>query len=127
MKNGRHISEKRESTDNISHGSLLCSSIWILILLLVVVQAGCRSDQAADRLPPGDPDNGGLWLPEGFEAVVVAESIGRARHLVVNENGDVYVMLRNSEPVAVMALRDTTGDGKADLVNIRETAILERP
>jgi hypothetical protein len=36
--------------------------------------------------------NGGLILPDGFEAVVVVDSLpGRARHLAVNENGDIYV------------------------------------
>ena len=36
--------------------------------------------------------NGGLFLPDGFEAVVVVDSLpGRARHLAVNENGDIYV------------------------------------
>ncbi|MEE9579313.1 MAG: cytochrome C, partial [Gemmatimonadota bacterium] len=35
-----------------------------------------------------DPGNGGLELPPGFCAVVVADSIGRGRHLVVAPNGD---------------------------------------
>ncbi|MEJ7682382.1 MAG: hypothetical protein WKG06_31930 [Segetibacter sp.] len=46
------------------------------------------------QLPPGDPGNGGLYLPTGFEAVVVADSIGPARHIAVNDNGDIYVKLR---------------------------------
>ena len=69
-------------------------------------------------LPPSDPDNGGLLLPGGFEALVVADSIGRARHIAVNGNGDIYVKLRSSaegEPGNV-ALRDTSGDGKADVI-----------
>ena len=45
-------------------------------------------------LPPSDPDNGGITLPGGFEAVVVTDSIGPARHLAVNDNGDIYVKLR---------------------------------
>ena len=36
--------------------------------------------------------NGGLFLPDGFEATVVVDSLpGRARHLAVNDNGDIYV------------------------------------
>lgn len=67
-------------------------------------------------LPPGDPDHG-LFLPEGFDALVVADSIGRARHLAVNKNGDIYVKLRYSETGGSnIALRDTTGDGKADII-----------
>lgn len=69
-------------------------------------------------LPPSDKDNGGLILPKGFEALVVADSIGRARHIAVNTNGDIYVKLRSSaagEPGNV-ALRDTNNDGKADII-----------
>ena len=34
-----------------------------------------------------------IKLPSGFGAKVIAEKLGRARHLVVNSNGDVYVKL----------------------------------
>lgn len=77
----------------------------------------CGSEKPAADLPAGDRGNGGLRLPEGFEAVVVADEIGPARHLVVNDNGDVYVKLRRSyEDGTLVALRDTTGDGKADII-----------
>ncbi|HXF95627.1 MAG TPA: PQQ-dependent sugar dehydrogenase [Gemmatimonadales bacterium] len=69
---------------------------------------------AQGRLPPCDPDNAGLTLPLGFCALIVADSVGRARHLVVAENGDVFVALRG-ERGGVLALRDTTGDGRADV------------
>lgn len=68
-------------------------------------------------LPKGDPDNGGLALPGGFEAVVVADSIGRARHLAIRENGDIYVKLRAvTAEGGNVALRDTNNDGKADII-----------
>ncbi|CAG5018703.1 hypothetical protein DYBT9275_06054 [Dyadobacter sp. CECT 9275] len=68
-------------------------------------------------LPKGDPDNGGLFLPGNFEAVVVADSIGSARHLAVNKNGDIYVKLRRVGPKGgSVALRDTDNDGKADII-----------
>lgn len=65
--------------------------------------------------PTCPPDNAGLTLPPGFCALVVAESIGNARHLVVLENGDVLVAARGAAG-GVRLLRDTTGDGKADIV-----------
>ena len=70
------------------------------------------------RLPAGDPDNGGLLLPANFEAVVVVDSLpGRARHIAVNDNGDIYVKSRFSKPDGRnAALRDTDGDGKADII-----------
>ncbi len=82
--------------------------------MLVIALARCSPEL---ELPPGDSDNGGLFLPEGFEAVVVVDSLkGRARHLAVNDNGDIYVKARFSESGGNIALRDTTGDGKADIV-----------
>ena len=64
---------------------------------------------------PCDPDNGGLELPEGFRATVVASQVGAARHLVVAPNGDVFVATAGREGGGVVALRDTSGDGKADV------------
>ena len=71
-----------------------------------------------DGLPLGDPDNGGLFLPGDFEAVVVVDSLeGRARHLTVNTNGDIYVKLRfPNDEGGNAALRDTDNDGKADII-----------
>ena len=57
----------------------------------------------------------GLRLPDGFQAEVFADGVGRGRHLVVRDNGDVYVRLREpSEGGSVVALRDEDGDGVAD-------------
>ena len=62
-------------------------------------------------------DNAGLKLPSGFCALVVADSIPRARHLKVAPNGDVLVAFAGTRdtPGGVVALRDTTGDGRADV------------
>ena len=72
--------------------------------------------QCKNGTPHGDPDNGGLLLPEGFEAVVVVDSLpGKARHLAVNDNGDIYVKLMHTvRGQGNVALRDDDGDGKAD-------------
>src|SRR5262245_16421179 len=66
--------------------------------------------------PACDADNGGLKLPTGFCAAVVAENVGRARHLIVLPNGDVFVSTQNGRGSrgGVVALRDTDGDGKLD-------------
>lgn len=87
-----------------------------LIILLAIGLISCGEDGAKDALPPADPDNGGLVLPDGFEALVVADSSGRARHIAVRDNGDIYIKLRAPGHRGVAALRDTTGDGKADIL-----------
>lgn len=59
-----------------------------------------------------------IQLPTGFKAIVVADDLaGRARHLAVNTNGDIYVQMPElSSGKGLAALRDTTGDGHADIV-----------
>jgi glucose/arabinose dehydrogenase len=66
--------------------------------------------------PACDADNGGLTLPPGFCASLVADNVGKARHLVVAPNGDLFVSLQGGRGQAsgVMGLRDTDGDGKMD-------------
>ncbi len=64
------------------------------------------------ELPVCARDNGGLTVPGGFCALVVAHDAGPVRHLVVAPNGDIFV---NRERGGVLALRDTSGDGVADV------------
>lgn len=85
----------------------------LVVLLIGFGLVHCQGTQ----LPPGDLDNGGFILPEGFEAVVVVDNLGPARHLAVRDNGDVYIKLRSpSEDGENVALRDTDNDGKADII-----------
>lgn len=95
-------------------------------LLLVFALGACDTGQgdnaqAVDTRPDCDPDNGGITLPEGFCATVVAEAVGRARHLEVAPNGDVFVAIQNSRGSegntvtgGVVILRDQDGDGRAE-------------
>ncbi|HNP21134.1 MAG TPA: PQQ-dependent sugar dehydrogenase [Panacibacter sp.] len=87
---------------------ILAIGIW---LSSAVFFTQCKSELK------GDADNGGLMLPNGFEALVVVDSLGSARHLAVNDNGDIYVKLRASYPDGSnVAMRDEDGDGKADVI-----------
>lgn len=62
-----------------------------------------------------DADNAGLKLPAGFGALKVADGIGRARHIAVTAQGDVYVkLMRVADGKGIVRLRDTNGDGKAE-------------
>lgn len=65
-----------------------------------------------------------LVLPKGFEATVVHEGVGVARHLAVRDNGDIYVTTHQlaflgfdpAKRIGIVALRDTNGDHKPDVV-----------
>jgi len=89
-----------------------------VLLLIVLVIISCS--KISRTLPAGSPDNGGLFLPVNFEALVVVDSIGKARHLAVNDNGDIYVKLTFNRAMkgsgGTVGLRDLNKDGRADSI-----------
>jgi glucose/arabinose dehydrogenase len=87
----------------------------ILLLIALFFVTSCQNKKPI-VIPSPDKDNGGLFLPDGFGALVVADSVGPTRHLAVNDNGDIYVKLRIIDgDLGNVALRDTNFDGKADI------------
>jgi glucose/arabinose dehydrogenase len=111
-----------------------------LVVLAGWTLAGCRSET---RRPAGDStraggtttgavasaacpsDNGGLTLPAGFCATIFADSVGHARHIAAAPNGDVYVNTWSGAYYGgdkgppggyLVVLRDTTRDGRADVI-----------
>ncbi len=65
-----------------------------------------------------DSTNGGITLTRGFCAMVAHPGIGRARHMAVAENGDVFVALNNTRESrgGVVVLRDADRDGRLEEV-----------
>jgi len=88
----------------------------IFLFLSLILLTNCQNNKTF-ILPKADADNGGLYFPDGFESVVVVDSVGAARHLAVNNNGDIYIKLRTDKGRnGNVALRDTDNDGKADII-----------
>lgn len=92
-------------------------------LLAALLIAGCslqaQKEEATTEIVC-TPGNGGITLPEGFCATLVIDSLGlgddhSARHIAVAPNGDIYVKTRSQEG-GIAALRDTTGDFRADII-----------
>lgn len=91
---------------------LSCSLRRASTVALVTV-AGVTDGAHAQRCAP---DNAGLTLPPSFCALVVAEGLGVARHIAVAPNGDLFLaLLDHGGPTGMLLLRDTTGDGVADV------------
>ncbi len=89
-------------------------AILFFIAVLLVITSGC---QTGPQLPAADEDNGGLFLPDDFRALVVVDSVGPTRHIVVNDNGDIYARLSHArDGRGTVALRDLDNDGKADSI-----------
>ncbi len=75
--------------------------------------------------PPSCSGDTGLKVPPGFCASVFADSLGHTRHLIVAANGVVYLntwsgkYFEGSRPPVggfLVALQDSTGRGKANLI-----------
>ena len=82
-------------------------------LLITLIAVSCSDDVGLSF----DENNGGLFLPEGFKALVVHEGVGKSRHIAVNHNGDIYVKLaKDFGRDGNVALRDADGDGKAEII-----------
>ncbi len=84
------------------------------VALASVAAAGAQSSSLPLPLPT---------FPAGFTATLFTEGLATPRHIAVRDNGDVYVTLRSGasqdpptdEPGGIVALRDTNGDGVADI------------
>ena len=75
-----------------------------LFLVLLAIAVFCSESKLAAQ--------SAITVPAGFRSTTVVNGLGRARHLVVNTNGDIYIKLsrlRNGK--GIIRLRDKNGDG----------------
>ncbi len=103
--------------------SLCCAAFCALgSLAAAQPQSGARK-RTKSATCPGDDTK--LALPAGFCGTIFADGIGHARHMAVSSSGVVYVNIwsgtyyGNDVPKPggfLVALRDTTGRGKADRI-----------
>ncbi|HEY1874065.1 MAG TPA: hypothetical protein VGG67_06660, partial [Steroidobacteraceae bacterium] len=102
------------------------SGVILASAVLLLARVGSARDAAAATAASTDScPNAGLKLPPGFCATVFADQLGHTRHLVVAGNGVVYVntwsgRYYGDQPTPaggfLIALRDTSGSGKADVI-----------
>ncbi len=102
-------------------------SALLAVILVSLLSISCDDpDSASEKIGNMEPrqgfqcdtDNGGLTLPDGFCAAVVADYLGIVRHIAVHENGTIYASQRhrNLNVGGLLALSDEDGDGRMDSV-----------
>jgi glucose/arabinose dehydrogenase len=85
-----------------------------VLLLVICVNTSCNEPDKTGTVQ-ADKENAGLELPEGFSALVIADSVGQARHLAVTDNGNVFVKLNRAvDGRGILMLSDKDGDGKME-------------
>ncbi|HYB98385.1 MAG TPA: hypothetical protein VEC57_04550 [Candidatus Limnocylindrales bacterium] len=77
----------------------------------LIAGASVVAGAGAAAAPACDGDNAGLTLPSGFCALVVADAVGKPRHLAVSSVGEIVAADADG---GVLILRDRDGDGKAE-------------
>jgi glucose/arabinose dehydrogenase len=86
---------------------------YLMIVFLLLIACNPKQNETIKQ----DKDNAELKLPEGFSALVYADDIGNARHLAINDNGDVYVSLSKlKNNGGVVCLRDEDKNGRAEII-----------
>lgn len=104
----------------------MAKPLLLTTIVIGLISLSLMNCSQPDKLPASDPDNGGLILPDHFEALVVIDSLGRTRHITVRDNGDIYAQLGNAKDgKGTIGLRDIDQDGKADSI-IRFGAYLDK-
>jgi glucose/arabinose dehydrogenase len=92
--------------------------LWAAGAAVALVPAAAQRSRVTTACAANDA---GLSLPQGFCAVVAADSLGPIRHIVVAANGDVFgaVRARRGEPATggVVVLRDTDADGRLEVLS----------
>jgi len=115
-----HRTEQRSVISVVAAGG-----VCALLLATKAYAQGSEQGSATVKQPvPCPGDSGGISVPHGFCATIFADKLGHARHLVVAQNGVVYVntwsgaYYKTSAPLTdgfLVALQDTDGDGRADV------------
>jgi glucose/arabinose dehydrogenase/cytochrome c5 len=98
---------------------------FVVVLAALSAWFGTTSPSLAQQTVACPENDSGLKLPVGFCASIFADHIGHTRHLVVAPDGVVYVntwsgrYYGNDTPHSggfLVALKDSTGSGKADII-----------
>ena len=97
---------------------------YIMILACTLIIAATTFGNDTTRVKSSSPndvtrdDVAAITLPSGFKSIVVTAGLGKARHMAVASNGDIFVKLEKlKDGHGILRLHDANGDGKADAIS----------
>lgn len=89
--------------------------LTIVLAVAVVLMSATKIYFPKNSIPVPDEGNAGLTLPAGFGALVAADTVGGARHIILTKSGDLYVKLsRPKKGKSILFLHDANKDGRFD-------------
>ena len=110
---------------HVTLGALSALALSVAASGVLIAQTATDKAAAGSASAPCPGDNGGLVLSPGFCATVFADDLGHVRQMVVAANGTLYVNTWSSRYFKsppprggyAIALRDTKGTGRADVID----------
>ena len=89
----------------------ICMMLAIVLPAFVAAVASDTTRLSRSKAP-AIADNFSLKLQPGFSGITVVDSLGKNRHLLVSQNGDIYVKLaRLHDGKGIVVLRENPGGG----------------
>lgn len=89
------------------------SKIVFLIAILSIINTSYGQRKTAVKASTNNR-NGGLKLPLGFSASIIARNLGAARHMAVNSKGDLFLKMdRVKNSGGIIELSPAKGNGQA--------------
>ncbi len=80
----------------------------LLLVSLIACIVACNNKEEVPSV-----NDGGLILPAGFSSTIVADSLGKTRHLVVTSQHDIYVRLAQAKDgKGTLMLHEENGKAK---------------
>src|SRR5690349_21023751 len=90
---------------NLPHMKKLIIAASLVVVLASATWLACTKTEKAQTT-----DNANLTLPSGFSARVLIDSIGKARHLAITGQGDIFVKLADAVNGAGIVVLHDNGD-----------------
>jgi glucose/arabinose dehydrogenase len=90
--------------------------VKMMLVAAISIAANCANANDSTKVKHRVADDVTLKLPSGFTAAVIADNLGKNRHIAVNSNGDLYVKLEKPKNgKGILVLRES--GGKAKVIN----------
>jgi glucose/arabinose dehydrogenase len=121
----RHLLDRRIWQSGLRPRTATLAAVSSLALALAAAPATAQSGGRAGEAAGCAAGNTGITLSPGFCATVFADNLGHVRHMTVAPSGVLYAntwsgrYFHNAPPPPggfLVALKDTTGSGKADMI-----------
>jgi glucose/arabinose dehydrogenase len=91
-------------------------AVKMMLVAAISVAANFAIGNDSTKVKHRVADDVTLKLPSGFTSVVIADNLGRNRHIAVNTNGDLYVKLdKLKNGKGILVLKES--GGKAKVIN----------